>query len=145
MSTQFNSQKSFKSILQDQLFQEEKHAHYTPKTEDTSPAHLAFLIGKIGGKRTQFDFQAPPKASAKAYPRTPPKPRPNHSLSPSQRDSYLFLLKWAGDIAENFSLNELKQAFRRAALKLHPDQGGSAQDFMSLRHHIQNLEVLVLK
>ena len=59
--------------------------------------------------------------------RTPP-PRPAHALSPDQRIAYDRIAALTG-LPDNFSKAELKKAWRTAALRTHPDQGGTAEQF----------------
>lgn len=134
-------QKSFKTILEERLSEDRASTERTISSEDNSPAHMAFLIGKMG----KFEFQVSRVSTRNPYPKAKPAVRPNHMFNHSQWESFLFLTKWAGSVAENFNTHELKQAFRRAALRLHPDQGGDPHLFLCLRSHFENLEVLLVK
>jgi hypothetical protein len=116
-------------------------------TADQDPAHLAFLMGTLN--KTAFTapitkvYPAPPKA-----PKPPPKP---HALTVSQQAAYEFFLKYSTEFALEtgvelgpaFTQKELKNAFRRLALRLHPDMNkGACGPFISLKTHYEELEQL---
>lgn len=42
-------------------------------------------------------------------------------------------------VNENASLSEIKQAYRKAALKVHPDKGGNKEDFQQLNQEYELL------
>lgn len=98
------------------------------------PAHLAFLMGHIGKKTFKGTIRSPYK----------PTPRKPHILDESQTKSFGFLKEWAQELPEGFTFRELKAAFRKAALRLHPDQGGNCGDFLSLKGHYLNLQSIFL-
>lgn len=81
----------------------------------------------------------------KLYPRPvfTAKPRPAHSLSEVQKMSFLRLQKWSPALSEGFTKKELKAAFRQAALRTHPDQGGTALLFKQCQDDFRNLSILV--
>lgn len=101
----------------------------------TDPAHLAFLIGKIN----KF-----PKPSPRGnYPRPTSRPqRKPHVFTETQRFSYEFLKSWSQELSEGFTANELKKAFRLAAIAVHPDHGGSTQLFLELKQHYATLSLI---
>lgn len=113
---------------------------FTNATESSftsaDPSHLAFLLGTI--HRKEF-------SSARGhYP--PPVVRPQrrpHDFSPAQRQAYEFLKTWNSSLPEGFTAGELKKAFRHTALILHPDKGGSPQQFVELKSHYETLRPLV--
>lgn len=69
--------------------------------------------------------------------RTPP-PRPAHALTPDQKVAYDRLQALTG-LSDNFSSTELKRAWRSAALRTHPDQGGRAEEFRLVQQAYQIL------
>lgn len=99
------------------------------------PAHLAFLIGRIG----RHEGLARGKYRVPQRPPPPPKP---HALTERQREAMDFFRAHGFSLGESFSRPELKAAFRRAALKMHPDRGGLASDFVQLREHYKALSSL---
>jgi hypothetical protein len=86
------------------------------------------LVGHLGTRR----FEAPQKGQAYHRLRPAPRPRPHHSLNESQTQAFAFFAHQGAPLAANFSSADLKLAFRRLALKLHPDQGGTAASFQKL-------------
>lgn len=72
--------------------------------------------------------------------RPQPKPRPAHKLTAEQTQSFHFFKCHGSELANNFSKADLKSAFRKLALKLHPDQGGAADQFLSLKLAHENLQ-----
>ncbi|KYG62481.1 hypothetical protein AZI86_16750 [Bdellovibrio bacteriovorus] len=132
-------QTSFKQILREKMGQQEAAPAQNPSTYiDTDPSHLAFLMSQIG----KFEFET----RRGHYPRPairPQRPRPAHAFSESQKQSFEFLKSYIHDLSEGFTGAELKTAFRKAAIRLHPDHGGSTQTFMDLKTHYQILTEIV--
>jgi len=96
------------------------------------------LVGNLGTRR----FETPQKGQAYHRLRPAPRPRPNHSLSESQTLAFTFFAQQGSPLAANFSSADLKLAFRRLALKLHPDQGGTAASFQKLMQSRSILQTL---
>lgn len=108
-----------------------------PSSNPTDPAHLAYLLGQIN----RLEFNRP----RGQYPAPQVRPqRKAHAFSSEQRYSYEFLKTWAHTLSEGFTATELKKAFRQAAISLHPDQGGDAQQFVALKGHYDNLRSLCI-
>lgn len=127
---------SFKEILRDKMEQNSSETSFFQSTTlDADPLHMAFLLGKIN----RLHGQPPLTKSQKAYPRPQPKARTPHSMNESQAQSFVFFKELIQDIPEGFTLAELKKAFRSAAKLLHPDHGGSSEQFFLLKGHYQNL------
>lgn len=121
-------------------YQEAAPAQNPHQYIDTDPSHLAYLMSQIG----KFEFET----RRGQYPRPPirpQRPRPAHTFSESQKQSFEFLKSYIHDLSEGFTASELKTAFRKAAIQLHPDQGGSTEIFMDLKTHYQVLTEIVLK
>ena len=68
--------------------------------------------------------------------------RSPHVLNEAQSAAYACLLRFS-HLADNFSLVELKAAFRAAALKSHPDRGGNSETFQAVKKSYHILEALV--
>lgn len=58
-----------------------------------------------------------------------------HPLNHAQAQALL-------ELTHGFNLSQLKKAYRSKALKLHPDRGGDAEQFILLRHAYQQLLLL---
>lgn len=103
---------------------------------EVDSTNIAYLLGQIRRFETQI-----PRGQYPA-PKVRPQRKP-HSFSESQKHSYEFIKSCIHDFSEGFSSAELKKAFRQAAMILHPDRGGSTQEFMKLKDHYENLRRLV--
>ncbi len=105
---------------------------------DSDPAHLAYLMSQVG----KFEF----RNTRSQYPKPavrPQRPRPAHNLTASQKLSFEFLKTYVHDLSEGFTATELKKAFRQTAIILHPDRGGSAELFIELKAHYEELKAVV--
>lgn len=100
------------------------------------PAHLAFLLGKIG--KTEFQTARGHYPAPKVRPQRKP-----HNFTSAQSQAYEFIKSWIHDLSEGFTAAELKRAFRRAAIILHPDHGGNTQQFLELKAHYETLKTIV--
>lgn len=100
------------------------------------PSNLAFLMGRISPVRHVV------KASRTAYPR---KPRPSHILGEVETFAFENLRSNSPLLNDNFNLHELRSAYRRAVLKTHPDQGGTAESFQAVKKSYQILLAFVTK
>ncbi len=69
-----------------------------------------------------------------------PAPRPAHKMTAEQLTSFQFFKSHGSDLADNYTLKELKSAYRKLALKIHPDQGGRADLFMTLQQAFAKLQ-----
>ncbi|MBV2169605.1 MAG: J domain-containing protein [Bdellovibrio sp.] len=127
-------QASFKQILREKMGSQTSSSEgKSAFTVNEDPAHLAYLLGQI----SRLEVHSP----RGHYP--PPKVRPQrkaHNFTSAQRLSYEFLKSWIHDLSEGYTGSELKKAFRQAAMILHPDHGGSAQQFLELKEHYETLQ-----
>lgn len=102
--------------------------------EVDSMPFLTQLLGQID--RRQFNHSGVLKSR---YPmqRQPLRPvRAAHKLNAEQAKSVLQYEIWGLKLSPGFDVAELKQAFRRLALKLHPDHSkSSSDDFLLLKAH----------
>lgn len=69
--------------------------------------------------------------------------RPSHLLNEQQVRALNVLTSYCPHIKDNFSLHELKSAYRHSVLKTHPDQGGSSETFQEVKKSYQILLALV--
>ncbi len=88
----------------------------------------SFLVGAVHPVR----FTAAAKANIYHSQRKPMAPRPPHQLSAVQQWAIDFFAKHEAALSPRFSQKELQSAFRKLALSLHPDQGGSPVSFQNL-------------
>ena len=101
--------------------------------------HLSWLLGEIPQTTRTTDF-----AQTGYRPLMRPRPRrPDHVLNESQMSAFARLKALAVHLDMNFTRAELKGAFRKAALKTHPDQGGSAQAFRQVQEDFCTLQSLI--
>lgn len=134
-----------KSEFQDILngFLEGKHASSertapaAPRSEGLDPAHLAFLLGTVRVTRSA-------RPTTRTFARAERKPSarpvrvsgPAHVLDEAQQNSLAWFLENGELLERDFTETELKKAYRRLALRFHPDRpGGTAQRFRALRGH----------
>jgi hypothetical protein len=117
--------------------------------EDLNPTCLSHLIGKIARPQAKSSH----KSGGMRRPQTYIKSQ-NSSQSSSQTDSArqstkspplashqdqsiseaLWLFRTYGeDIPLQFSISDIKAAFRSLAMRLHPDRGGNSREFMNIR------------
>lgn len=105
---------------------------------NSDPAHLAYLLGQ----QRRMEFAGPRGHYPAAATRPQRKP---HTFSEAQRESFEFLKNCIKELSEGFTANELKKAFRSAAMILHPDKGGSTDQFLALKKHYEQLRMVVVK
>ncbi|WP_413560689.1 DnaJ domain-containing protein [Bdellovibrio sp. HCB209] len=125
-------QTSFKQILREKMGETSSAQANYSSVMDSDPIHLAYLLGKVNRTEVQT-----PRGQ---YPRPAVRPqRKPHNFTALQRQSFEFFKCWIHGLSEGFTETELRKAFRQAALILHPDQGGSPQQFMDLKEHYEVL------
>ena len=116
-------QTSFQKVLEQQL---QKDMGFKQPQEPViqDPANLAYLIGRI----PKVEFQKKSKYQAVA----PEIKAPAH-LNETEKEAYLKFHRWGMNLPRAFSILDLKNAFRKLALKMHPDQGGTQSAFLELK------------
>ncbi|GEM_PF-1489314 len=129
---------SFKQILRGKMAEETTIVTAANSSNQVDPAHMAYLIGqlevfKMRGKKQHYPA-----------PKVRPQRKP-HTLSPLQKQAFTFIKSWIHDLPEGFTENELKRAYRQAALILHPDRGGSTLNFIELKTQYENLKTVFTK
>lgn len=122
---------SFKKILADKIGEDNHPQEFLTNTLASEPAHLSYLMGRI--QKTDLLL------ARHKYPHIP-KVRPPHKLSISQTMAFDFFKTLVTDLSDAFTAHELRRAFRKAALKIHPDHGGSSSDFIALKSHYTTLQ-----
>lgn len=132
----------------------------SPLPSELDPAGLAFLMGQVGRFqfKTKAQYRTPPLFSSSSPSSPPPKTRsrqefdsglkpevkirksgPAHHLSDLQKISFQFFNELNFVLELDFSVDELKVAFRKLALKFHPDRGGDQKSFILLKSHYDSL------
>jgi hypothetical protein len=115
--------------------------HSMNQTSDSvvDPAHLAFLLGALD----RASFQKP---VTRVYPAAPKPPPPPHDLTEEQRLAASFFAVHGAELSPAFTQKELKNAFRRTALRLHPDMNkGASGPFIALKKHYAELSGLFVE
>jgi hypothetical protein len=129
---------SFRQILNEKLGNTQEEASIYQGEIKSDPAHMAFLIGQIG----RFDV----RSNKNTYPRSTTRPqRKPHVLTASEALSFEYLKTHNLDLSPAFTEAELKKAFRHSAFILHPDQGGSTEQFVELKAHYENLKPVLAR
>lgn len=130
---------SFEEILSKKIESQPHSSSFSnqnlSKETSTDPAHIAYLLGIVN------KFNCPQK-TIKYNPNGIRLVRKPHTLSEIQKEAFDFLKKYSKELKLNFTKKELKKAYRLAALKTHPDLGGSPQLFIVLKKHYSHLEKL---
>lgn len=115
-----------------------KASFVSRETPDNDPKNLAFLLGEL----PVFRFKAAvfPRKNDFSPRKTRLSGKP-HSLTDSQRTASDWFASRGESLLADFSKSELKTAFRRLALRLHPDTlGGSVSEFLDLKKNRALLE-----
>ncbi len=130
--------KSFADILVDKILEKESRTY--SDVRDTSPAHLAFLMGNIEKVSFQSKSQYPVQKPQQA-----PKPRPAHTFNEQQKNAFQFFSKWVPHFRDNFSQDELKMTFRQLAKAFHPDTASNKKNveyFLELKKSFDTLKTV---
>ena len=132
---------SFQEILEEKM--QAKTTFVSRETPDNDPKNLAFLLGELPVFR--FKPAVFPRKNVTPSRKTRPA-GPPHSLSSPQQTARDWFLSRGEKLRADFSQAELKTAFRRLALQLHPDTlGGSVSDFLDLKKNRALLEEVFKK
>lgn len=111
-----------------------------PSENELFPSAMAWLMGQI--EKHEEDPVLNLRSGHRAY-GVRPKPRRPHRLDARQTEAYVFLKTHATELPPGFTLRELKSAYRQAALRLHPDQGGDAALFRELHAAVTCLQAVL--
>ena len=134
---------SFAEILENKLRKEIEGAirseiRTETKSEPTSntsfqPDVISLLLGRVSPVKASNLTKASlyHQHRPKVRPQAPPKPA--HKLTAEQSKAFQQFAAWGLGLADNFSSKDLKTAFRKRALKAHPDQGGNTLEFYQLQ------------
>jgi hypothetical protein len=111
---------------------------HSPSTArlDNSPDCLAALLGIVQPLRQNPEAKAHLYHRHRPKVRPTPRPRPAHALSETQVAAlHFFRNSGQSELQSNYSMAELKTAFRHLALRFHPDRPqGSAALFIQLKN-----------
>lgn len=149
------SEKIRAELLKELELSEEKTPNQSAKTAMDTPANKSAggdsftkenflkttessLLGQIQSQQFR------PKFNSTKYQemRKVPPPRPAHQLNKAQAVALQYFKSHGFELAANFSIKDLKGAFRKIALKIHPDQGGESIEFQTLLFQRKALEEL---
>jgi hypothetical protein len=107
-------------------------------SSDIDPMHLSYLLGSL-------DIETIPTVNPLKNPYLKYKKiiqRPNHILTSLQKKALELInsqLTSNDSLPENFNLQQLKRSYKKAALKSHPDCGGSHESFLALKSDYEML------
>ena len=131
-------QASFKQILREKMHGTQAEKSFAGTILDSDPAHLAFLMSQVSR------VQSP--APRGKYPAPAVRPqRKAHTLNAAQTQAFNFFTIYIHDFSPAFTEGELRKAFRKLALILHPDHGGQAEQFMDLKANYETLQTIFTK
>lgn len=144
-----NSSLSFQEILREKLaLPQDKVSEKASSSREkwgTDPLYLGFLLGLEGKK--YWEKNASPAKLYKVSPSSPPTrkkvSRPSgrpHCLNPEQQLGFDFFAHHGETLEKDFTPSELRTAYRRLALKMHPDRQGSTSLFIELKKNFDLLE-----
>jgi len=104
----------------------EPEPHYEIREE--LPLGFAWLLGQENLAQTANQTSKARKAyGVKA------RPRPDHQLTPQQKEAYMLFEQSKAALARNFTPTDLRTAWRKLAITTHPDQGGTAEAFQKAK------------
>jgi hypothetical protein len=112
-----------------------KTPRFSSETE-SFPVGMAWLMGNVDSRVSTF---TPNTSRARSAYGVRVKPRAPHKFDATQTQSFEFLKTYVSELDFGFSPRELKSAYRKAAMILHPDQGGTNEKFRDLHRHFENL------
>ncbi len=107
-------------------------------SSDLEPMHMAYLLGTL-------DIDKVPRISSHKNPYLKYKKiiqKPNHILSSAEQKAFELInsfLSSTESLPRNFNLQQLKRSYKKAALKAHPDCGGSHESFLALKSDYEML------
>jgi hypothetical protein len=129
---------TFNEILHQKLH---STVHFEPEFADVftmewssslDPKHLSYLMGKA-----DLRLNLPAKPTKNPYSKYKKLIiKPDHPMTPLELSAFEFInfqLDSHQQIAKNFTVLELKRGYKKAALRLHPDCGGSHSSFLELK------------
>ncbi len=132
---------SFAEALENKIRQQIERENQKPPPSNSSEAPEAGWT-RLVGEMPSYRFQSPQKATAYHLNRRPVA-RPSHVLNDAQKEAWAFFqAHLLTPLSPAFTRADLKRAFRALALRLHPDQGGTATQIQSLLKARQQLELV---
>ncbi len=121
------------TIENDSVFASEiHHDHNIEWSSDIEPMHLSYLLGTL-------DIDSTPPVLGLKNPYLKYKKTiviPDHKLAHSEQSAFElinFYLPQPAPLTKNFNMTQLKRAYKKAALRAHPDCGGTHERFLQLK------------
>ena len=136
------------SLFQTQLFQQSPQSfrnHFNSDVKQTPyRQYKAQPKKQESGSTGQFQGKANSQATRAQEPKPAPRVRmAAHKLNPAQTQAMTYFISEKMFLLEDFTKDELKRAYKRLALKKHPDrQSGSNQYFIELQKHYEILSTV---
>ncbi|MBC7467189.1 MAG: hypothetical protein H7256_14460 [Bdellovibrio sp.] len=99
------------------------------------PAGLAYLMGQtsIYTNKSTNPYNKFKRSTNRPAQTQPVPARATHTFNDEQALAFADITQWAPQLPINFNHKELKTSYRLALLKTHPDQGGSSENFWSVK------------
>ena len=118
-----------------------RHNPYRYKAKNNSPNAQSTKMGSAQSNLNQSSSDHDLSDKTESTQAAPA--RASHNLNSEQLTAYDFLKQFAAQLPDNFDLTQLKTAYRRSALKAHPDHGGTSETFQNVKKSYQILTALV--
>ena len=107
-------------------------------SSDIDPMHLAYLMGTV-----EIDISTSKKPFNNPYLKYKKTiVRPDHSMNSPQQNAFDLINSYLipqQQLKMNMNATELKRGYKKAALRAHPDCGGTHESFLKLKSSFELL------